>query len=166
MRKEIIVVQIAVNGTGSKVYFQSILPEDTLYLEAVGTGLQAFSGNKLISNIAGTLQLQAVESPNQCYRTEIADGINPIETQLPGFGSNFSAGFTALMTTPYVAAISRRAPERIRLAGNNQLYGYYQDGAGIMPVQIPVANSGKDGGIIPPPAIYTVNLYLHIVLKN
>ncbi|MFI5195711.1 MAG: hypothetical protein ACHQD8_01355 [Chitinophagales bacterium] len=162
MRKEIIPVKIAVNKRGARVYFQVMLPADTLYLEGVETGVQGVNGGKLNGNIAGTLQLQAVKTPNLCYQTFVRIANSPVEMEIPGLVNGYYASLVAAMSLPFIGALGRQEPDRIRLTGNSELYGCYLDTMGLP------AQKGINALPLPEPkgTFYTVGLYLHIVLKN
>ena len=151
MQREIIVVSVQVNTKGERVYFEVILPADTVRIDGIETGIRNMNGDSLEGNIAGTLQLQAVRKPNQCYQTVIRIGNSNMEETILGFESQFSKSFVGWMTQPYVAGAGRQEADDFRLNGRNPLYGCYQDTAGSL--------SQKD-------ISYTVDVYLHTIRKD
>ena len=152
MRKEIIAVQVPITRQGAQVYFAVRLPKDTLYTERIETGLSGVAIVKgIIGSLAGTLQLQGMEKPNVCYITDVLFGSSPLDNVLLGFNDNeVNNPLISYALLPFVAA-QKREPERVRFAGSYMLYGYYRDEVGL--------GSGVD-------IVYTVGLYLHIVINN
>jgi hypothetical protein len=151
MRTEIITVKIPIAKQGMQAYFTVNLPKDLLYVEKVETGILGVSAAEVAGNIAGTLQLQGVCPPNLCFATDVLCANSVLDNQLTGFVDSVTDDQQMVFATlPYVAAHKQHAGE-IRLADNHQLYGCYEDVAGVQ--------SGAD-------ISYTIGVYLHLVINS
>lgn len=160
MSKQIIAVKVHVSKKGAQVYFTVELPKDTLYIERIETGLTGISypssdpnANSIpvTARLAGTLQLQGMETANVCYTTDIFFASSPLDNIMLGFIDNeINERIMSYALLPFIAG-KKREPDQVRFVNNYMLYGYYRDEIGL--------RSARDIG-------YTVGLYLHLVIKN
>ena len=157
MLQQILPIIIEVNKQGSRVYFPVLLPKDTAAIEKIQTSVRIKDVVNTQAGIAGKLQLQASGRPNICYSTDVKTDATFVAMQILGFsgGSDVPAsGKTSpivdFMRQPFFAQ-QKQSPESLHICGNTQLYGCYRDELGLFN-QVDV--------------VYTVSLFLHLILKN
>jgi len=159
MTKQILPTIIRVTQSYQQVFFSVILPKDTLYVAKIQTGVRLPLKGSINNGIAGTLQLQSIGVPNICYYTEVKTDTTPVGLQIFGFSTGTKSTLIGRqgkskvidwMQQPFIQW-EKQVAEDFYIKGNNMMYGCYRDEVG-------GANADNIN--------YTINLFLHLVLKS
>ena len=128
MKNSIVVVKIPVTKKGELNYFQINIPKDVERITGIETGISGLSGVTAIEindkYLAGIAKVQAENTADLCYSSEIFIGTGILEKTIPGFViTPANQSFYDLLSTPN----SGKAKQKMLIKNSHTLYGCYED---------------------------------------
>ena len=147
---KVITTQLFIQAIGAQNFFSVSLPHDAKRITGVDTTISGVASGTVFPRKAGTLRLRMGGYPGDVYAKEVEMRASAKETYLPGFPATAAnAAWLSWNRLPFVAG-ARKRPERIRVANNESLSGWYSD------------ELMKQSGVSTP---YTVTVAIHVEVE-
>ncbi len=137
MITNVVIAKIPITKKGEQKFFQVIIPKDTDRISGIETGITGISlpvgmvANDIAGKqLMGTVKLQAENSANIFYSSELFIGAGQLDTALFGFdGSVPNAAFLNWLATPHAGSAFKDS-ETLLVKDTAMLYGCYTDAIG------------------------------------